>query len=257
MQIKTAKIFKNNKISEDTCLLEFSYNMKILPTQFIMIDTYPYRFLLKPFSIADFEKGICKIIYRIISDGTKFLSTKKPEEEIKFLGPFGNTEKLKSLEINKDDKIILLAGGSGVASIIFLYKYLSKFASGIRIFYGEKEKKYIINLSKFDIKNENVVYTTDDGSFGEKGFVTEVFYKNFKNLKIDYLFVCGPKEMIKSTQKILKYKNIKSFVLLEEYMCCGVGVCKSCVVKVKGKNGWVYQPVCKEGPMFELKDLFL
>ncbi|MFN3550715.1 MAG: hypothetical protein ACK4WJ_02755 [Endomicrobiia bacterium] len=230
---------------------------KVLPTQFIMIDTYPYRFLLKPFSIADFDNGICKIIYRTISDGTKFLSTKQKKEEIKFLGPLGNFEKFKNIKIKPEDNIVILAGGSGVAGMIFVYKYLSKITNNIKFFYGEKEKDYIINLSDFGIKN-NVIYSTDDGSFAEKGFVTEVFYRNYKNFKIDYLFLCGPKQMIKSIQKSLKNKSyIKAYVLLEEYMCCGIGLCRSCVVKVKDKNDWIYQTVCKEGPMFELDNVLL
>ncbi len=258
MQLRSSKILKNVRISKDTYLMEFKLDKKVFPTQFVMIDTYPSRFLLKPFSIADFEKGVCKIIYRAISDGTKFLSTKQKKEEIKFLGPFGNFEKFKNLEIKPKDNIVILTGGSGVAGMIFVYKYLSKITNKIKFFYGEKEKNYIINLSNFGIKN-NVIYCTDDGSFAEKGFVTEVFCRNYENFKIDYLFICGPKKMIKSIQKILKNKSyIKSYVLLEEYMCCGIGLCRSCVVKVRDKNNaWIYQAVCKEGPMFDLKSVLL
>ncbi len=93
MKLNSAKILKNIKISKDTYLMQFKIRQNVFPTQFIMIDTYPYRFLLKPFSVANFEYKVVSIIYKIISDGTKWLSTKKINDEIKFLGPFGNVEK--------------------------------------------------------------------------------------------------------------------------------------------------------------------
>jgi len=254
MKLNSAKILKNIKISKDTYLMQFKIRQNVFPTQFIMIDTYPYRFLLKPFIVANFEDKVVSIIYKIISDGTKWLSTKKINDEIKFLGPFGNVEKIKNLKVNQEDNIVFIAGGSGIASVIFLYKYFSKFTKNLKVFYGEKNKSYVIDLKKFGIKD--VFYTTDDGSYGERGFVTEVFKSYFLSPQI--VFCCGPKEMIKNLKQIMKkYPNTKFYALMEEYICCGVGLCRSCVVKVKNNNGWIYETVCKEGPMFEVENLIL
>lgn len=254
MNIHKSKIIKNSKIAKDTFLLEFKYTYNFLPSQFIMIDTYPYRFLLKPFTIAGYKNGITQIIYRVISDGTKYLSVQK--DKISFLGPFGNTKKIKRISkqiINKN--IAFVAGGSGIASILFLYNYFKKLTKNLVVFYGEKDKSYVINIKQFDIRN--VIYSTDNGTFGEKGSVVDVFSKYLQKNSIDYIFCCGSKAMIKSLQDLLKEKNISSFTLLEEYMCCGVGVCRSCVVKVKNANNFVYQSVCKDGPIFELKNIVI
>lgn len=256
MKIKTSLILKNEKISKDTYLLEFKHNSLVYPSQFIMIDTYPYRFLLKPFSIADFENYKIRIIYRIISDGTRWLSTLKSSDKIRYLGPFGNFNKIKKLKITKDDIIFLVAGGSGVASIIFFYKYFLKFTKNIYVFYGEKDKNYIINLKRFGIKN--AVYTTDNGTFGQRGSVIDATQKFTSQILPNFIFLCGPKNMIKSSKNLLNKSNTKCFALLEEYMCCGVGVCRSCVVKIKNsKEDFNYQTVCKDGPLFELGSLVL
>jgi len=255
MKLKTTKVLVNKEIAKNTFLLRFKYKQNFLPTQFVLIDTYPKRFILKPFSIAGYDNGVVSIIYRVISDGTKLLSTLKPQDTLTFLGPFGNTKKFKDLLKNiKDKKVVFIAGGSGIASIIYLYNYLKKYTNTLQIFYGEKDKNYVINLKKFGIKN--VVYTTDNGSFGEKSTVVDIF--KTKNLDFDFLFCCGPKPMIKSLQTLLQGKNnIKTYVLMEEYICCGIGVCRSCVVKIKSDNDFVYQTVCSDGPLFNLTEVIL
>jgi len=255
MKLQNAKVLENKKIAKDTFILKFKYNVQFIPTQFVLIDTYPKRFLLKPFSIANYEHKSVSIIYRIISDGTKFLSTLKLNDNITFLGPFGNVKKFKNILKNiKTKTVVLIAGGSGVASIIYLYNYLKKFTDKLYLFYGEKTKDYVIKLENFGIKN--VVYCTDDGSYGKKGNIVEVFKKH--NINCEILFCCGPKPMIKSLQNLIKEKNdIKSYALMEEYMCCGVGVCRSCVVKIKSGDDFVYETVCSDGPLFEIEKLII
>lgn len=254
MRLQEAKIIKNLQINSNTFLLEFPYKYNIFPSQFVMIDTYPYRLLLKPFSIAGHKDGVVQIIYRVISDGTKYLSTQK--EKIRFLGPFGNIKKAKQvLKQIKNKKVYLIAGGSGVASLIFFYNYIKKQTKDLLLIYGEKEKSSVVNLKKFGI--ETSIYTTEDGSYGEKGTVVDVFLKYLKNNSIDCVICCGPKPMLKKLQELLSDKNVLSFALLEEYMCCGVGVCRSCVVKIKNKNDFTYQTVCKDGPIFNFNEIII
>ncbi|MEN3014093.1 MAG: hypothetical protein ABDH23_05740 [Endomicrobiia bacterium] len=256
MRIKKSEILKNEKISKDTYLLELKYSRKVFPSQFIMIDTFPNKFLLKPFSIANFENNKITIIYRVISDGTKWLSTLKPKSFLSYIGPFGNFKKIRNLKIQKNNKIFLIGGGSGIACLIFFYKYLTNFTEDVFTFYGEKDRSYIINLKKFKIRNLN--YCTDNGTYGFKGTVLDLAKSKLSEIKPDFIFICGPKEMIKLSQIFLKNPDIKCFVLLEEYMCCGVGVCRSCVVKVKyDSTEFKYQTVCKDGPLFELDSLIL
>ncbi|MCX7957069.1 MAG: hypothetical protein N2643_04145 [Endomicrobia bacterium] len=282
MKLNTSKVIANKQISCDTYLLEFEHSTKVYPTQFVMIDTYPYRFLLKPFSVSDFDGKKLKIIFRKISDGTKWMSTLKTGNLIKYIGPFGNKNKLLDLDIKKYDKIFLIAGGSGIASIIFLYKYLINKTKNIFLFYGEKDKKYIINLNIFNIKQK--YYATDNGSFGFNGNVIDLAKKHFLINSPKFIFICGPKEMLKYSKQIFNNTNstksikfnlaqknffssnlstekfplnfeLTTFAILEEYMCCGVGLCRSCVVKTKNNDIQKYQTVCKDGPLFKLNEL--
>ncbi|MCS7151303.1 MAG: hypothetical protein NZ928_02820 [Endomicrobia bacterium] len=256
MELKTAKVIQNKVLSKNTFLMQLQsiQKMKVYPTQFIFLDTYPYKFLLKPFTIVEYRENILTLIYRTISDGTRFLSTLGKGNIIKFLGPFGNYKKITSLKIKSEDKIALIAGGSGIASIICLYNYFKNFTDNIQIFYGEQTKEYIINLKLFDIKN--IVYTTDDGSYGNKGTVVEIFTNRYPLNVPNYVFLCGPVAMIETLYSNLrKFNSTKIYVLLEEYMCCGVGVCRSCIVKVRSKNKSVIKTVCQDGPTFELKNI--
>ncbi|MCX7716186.1 MAG: hypothetical protein N2Z73_02075 [Endomicrobia bacterium] len=260
MNLNRAIVLKNYPISTNTFLMELKVKLTPppLPTQFVLLDTYPYRYLLKPFTVVCYKNNILTIIYRILSDGTKFLSTLIPNNEINILGPFGNTEILKKFKFNKNNNIAIIAGGSGVACVVFLYKYLYKKCRNIIVYYGERNKKYIINLSRLGINK--VIYATDDGSYGEKGLVRDVFItKTINKVDFDYIFLCGPKSMIKSFSEVFQeLKNTNCYVLMEEYMCCGVGVCRSCVVKTKlENNSTIYQTVCKDGPLFDLWKIVL
>lgn len=258
---KPAIVLQNYPLAYNTYIMKMKIqlNKHPLPTQFVLVDTYPYRYLLKPFTIVEYKNNILTIIYRIISDGTKFLSTLQQGDKLTICGPYGNTNLVKKLYLSKETKIIFIAGGSGVASIANLYKYLSKQTKNIFVYYGEKTKKYIIDLSILGINN--VVYTTDDGSFGKHGLVTDVAVKSIHDVKPEFIFLCGPKGMIKSFLEISKrYPNIKlkCYALMEEYMCCGIGICRSCVVKTKSGSGiTTYKTVCKDGPLFDLSKIEL
>ncbi len=257
------KILKNTRVSQDTYFLSFLSNIKFLPTEFVLIDTFPTKFLLKPFSIAVNDNNSVGIIYRVVGEGTKFISQKIVGEEIYYLGPLGNTYKFNEIvnSLRRNDLILLVAGGSGVASLVYLYKYFTRLGKKVKMFYGETTKTKIINLATFGIKN--VVYTTDDGSFGIRGSVLEAvceYFDNFSSISSITTFVCGPKSMLSRLKEIIETKlknvfNINCYALLEEYMCCGVGVCRSCVVKVKKENTWEYKTVCKDGPLFSLSEV--
>ncbi len=256
--LRTGEILENKKVAKDTYILNVKFKGRVFPTQFLLIDTYPARFLLKPFSISVYKDGVITVIYRVIGEGTKWLSNRQVGEKINFLGPLGNYRKFFEIfKKNKFKKIVLLAGGTGVASLINVYNYVKKFRSNIEFFYGEKSKDFVIDIKKFGVNN--LVVCTEDGSYGEKGNVVEVSRNSIiSDLNDIIIFVCGPKEMIKTVIWLLKnYSRFNCYVLLEEYMCCGYGVCRSCVVKVKKGDNWEYRTVCKDGPLFNVEEIIL
>ncbi|MDR3112319.1 MAG: dihydroorotate dehydrogenase electron transfer subunit [Elusimicrobiota bacterium] len=210
------------------------------PGQFFMIDVEK-NFLRRPLGICDVQVDVISFFYKVVGSGTKNLSNIK-SGQIQALGPLG---KGYPVEYPKNLQPLLIAGGTGIASIHFLAKTLK--AKG-NIYYGVRSKKdlfYLQSLKKF---GWNIVVSTEDGSQGHKGFITEVLEKKIKNT--DVLYVCGPTMMLKSILDITANKQTKVYASLEQKMSCGFGNCQGCVVKINNE----IKSVCKDGPVFEIRN---
>jgi dihydroorotate dehydrogenase electron transfer subunit len=283
---KSYKIISNKEISAG--YFELKVKMDVVskycyPGQFFMLNI-PEVFLCRPISIHCVEKGTVSFLYSVVGRGTKILSVigrssdsvisrrgegKDSCDEIKMLGPLGRGYGLTSnafsnflsrVSLNSYEKKIcpkpgdvslnpvIVAGGTGIASIHFLATRLSR--KGI-LYYGVRSKKDLLCLDKFKKKGWKIVISTEDGSKGYKGYITDVLSENLK--KSDTLFACGPIPMLKKVLQIARGKNIKGFVCLEEKMACGIGNCQGCAVKINGEN----KLICKDGPVFEIKNVEL
>ncbi|MDR0799919.1 MAG: dihydroorotate dehydrogenase electron transfer subunit [Endomicrobium sp.] len=278
---KSYKIISNREI----CTGYFELKVKAdavskycSPGQFFMI-SIPDVFLRRPLGIHDVKKDTVSFLYSVVGKGTKILSemgrtyksvlsSKGDCNEIKMLGPLGRGYNLTpdvssmslsqtSLSLSKKELAetknisfnpVIVAGGTGIASVHFLAAKLKK--KGI-LYYGARSKKDLLCLDKFKKIGWKVAVSTEDGSEGYKGYITDVLSKNLKDG--DMLFACGPTPMLKKVLQIAKERNIKGFVSLEEKMACGVGNCQGCAVKINGGN----KMVCKDGPVFGIEDLEL
>lgn len=258
MNVKKNKIIFNSEIIENRKISGNIYHLKLIvkenlifqPGQFINIlinEDYDI-FLRRPFSVFNKTNKILEIIYKVIGKGTERLSKKKKGDLINILGPLGNSyiDFIDKNNIAEKD-ILLVAGGTGIASVYFFAKWLYDKNSNFKLLYGAKTKKEII-FNKF-FKKFNALFSTDDGSYGKKGPITKFIKKSIDNNSI--IFACGPEPMLKALQN-LNLKN-EIYASFESYMGCGYGVCLSCVIPVKVDNGFEYHRVCKEGPIFDLK----
>jgi len=216
------------------------------PGQFYMLqagDTYD-PLLKRPFSIFRHEDNSLSFLYRIRGKGTLSLSHLKSGDIINAIGPLGNSYP----EPHGD--FIALAGGIGIASLLHL---LAGFKNKAYLFYGARNKEELVMLNEAKAISKESFITTDDGSEGEKGLITDSLMKFFNSLPITHyplpLYACGPTPMLRELSKVVAGKDIKCYVSLEEHMACGVGACLGCVIKtVSG-----YKRVCKEGPVFDIK----
>ncbi len=223
------------------------------PGQFIHVRvTEGYDPLLRrPMSIHRVEeRGKFSILYRVIGRGTKLLSEKKSGENIDLVGPLG-----KGFGLDEDfDRAIMIAGGIGVAPLMFLAQKISSKIANSCLLIGAKTKDELLAVSDFKNMGCKVVTTTEDGSSGRKGFVSDVFEKALVDPSqkgSPIVYACGPRDMLARIVTISKIYSIRCQVSLEEMMACGVGACLSCVVETESGKG----RVCADGPVFEAGDI--
>jgi dihydroorotate dehydrogenase electron transfer subunit len=213
------------------------------PGQFFMIEV-PGVFLRRPISVHDVKKDTLSFLYKVVGKGTTILS-KISTGAIRLLGPLG---KGYDLETYKDFNHVIVAGGTGIASVHFLAAKLNKKGT---LYYGARSQRDLLCLDKFENLGWKIKVSTEDGSKGSKGYITDVLQKNLKS--DDVIFVCGPTPMLKKVLEIAMLKNVKGFASLEEKMACGLGTCQGCAVKVDGKT----KMTCKDGPVFKIEQVEL
>lgn len=220
--------------------------------QFLMIQPKEYDYindpiLRRPFGICDINevKGEFSILYMIVGKGTMLLSTFKEGANIEFSKPLGNM-----FTLQKDKNVALLGGGIGIAPLYFLAKSLKNEGCKTTLFFGGQSSNDIVFKKEFSEIVDHLIVTTNDGTSGIKGLVTEPFEKEIE--KYDFVYACGPKKMLETVSKICMKYNKPVEVSLDERMACGLGACLGCIVYVRDKDGnEIQQRCCVEGPIFD------
>ena len=264
--LEDLKILKNEEVAKNYMMMEIkSENIarKAVPGQFVHISLNEKvngnknitndPLLRRPFSIhdVDVERGIVKILYKVVGKGTFLLSRKRANDVLSIMGPLGN-----GFAIKKDiAKAAIVAGGIGVAPMYFLLKALLKNGVEVDFYLGALSKSEILLVDEIKSLGVELHVATDDGSIGEKGRVTDLLHKNLK--AVDVTYTCGPKLMMREVVKIALAKGIPVQVSMEEKMACGIGACLSCVCKVKNNEHFEYKRVCAEGPVFDGKSVMM
>jgi dihydroorotate dehydrogenase electron transfer subunit len=250
--IQDFEIVYNLRLNKDYFILKlFSEDElpTILPAQFaeVRIPDSSSTFLRRPISIHDvnYEKNTITLLIRIAGNGTEKLSELKAGELINLIFPLGNSFSLPIM-----DKVLLIGGGCGVAPMLYTAKYFMQFGFMPTLLLGYRDKESILRKEKFG-KYGNVFYTTEDGSFGEKGTVLDHSLFNSENFNFKKIYACGPEAMLKNVAVRAKAKNIDCEVSLENMMACGIGACLCCVQNTTTGH----KCVCTEGPVFNTKDI--
>lgn len=199
-------------------------------------------------------------IFHILGRGTQALASLKIGDKVEFLGPLGKS--FSTTPAKEQGKALIVAGGVGTPAVLILAQDLSREGIETHIFLGARTSNDLIGVEDFSRLPINLTVATDDGSSGDKGFVTqslERFLKTQENRNF-VVYTCGPEIMMEHTTKIASSFGLKTFASLEARMACGFGVCVGCVVEIKNSNNSLdsancvnssYQRVCVEGPVFE------
>jgi len=211
--------------------------------------------LRRPFSIHQLNKSNIEILYEVVGEGTRLLSKKKTGEYLDIIGPLGNGFDLQCARPVTKHSLVLVAGGMGVAPLVFLAQALKRKTSGkkclseILVLIGARTKGQILCEKEFKSLGCSVKIATDDGSSGFHGRVTDLLKERITHytLHITQIYACGSKPMLRAISNISVQKNIPAQISLEEHMACGIGACLGCVVDTK--EG--FKRVCKDGPVFE------
>ncbi len=233
---------------------------KSLPGQFVMIrmESDHGPFLSRPLSISSvYSKGnetFMELLYKVVGKGTKLFSRLKEGTALRAAGPLG-----KGFDLSPSSrKIILIAGGIGVVPLAFLaQRCRERFPDPDIICYlGAGEAGVIPGLERLEQVCSEVKISTDDGSRGYHGTVTELFRQDLGCYNGDdvRIYSCGPRSMLRSLQTLLQDQPIACQVSLEERMACGIGACLGCVVRTRGDDGEEkLVRACTEGPVFDIK----
>jgi len=222
------------------------------PGQFIQVQTSESYdpFLCRPISIADVKTNQLRIIFRVRGKGTILLKEKNHGDTIYLLGPLG-----KPATLVNGKQVILCAGGVGIAPLLFLAKELSK-KNKLHLYFGAKNKSELVLRNEFNPLCEKIFLTTEDGSIGHKGFITDLFPRAV-GFNPDILYAAGPLGMLQEIKSKIKYQKLKTgklYGFLEERMGCGCGICFGCAVKKKDNS---FSRVCTDGPVFDLNEIEL
>ena len=218
----------------------------MLPGQFaeVRIDDSATTYLRRPISIHNVVNNELWLLVRRAGAGTDKLASLAEDAVVNMVLPLGNTF---TMPTDKNMRPLLIGGGVGVAPLLYWGKELAK--QGIRpaFLLGARSDKDLLQLPEFEAVGD-VYLSTEDGSAGEKGFVTQ---HSVLNESFSYIYTCGPKPMMQAVARIARAHNIACEVSLENLMACGVGACLCCVEDtVEG-----HVCVCKEGPIFNIDRL--
>jgi dihydroorotate dehydrogenase electron transfer subunit len=223
----------------------------ILPGQFaeVLVSNSTTTYLRRPFSIydVDYEKNELSLLIKTIGDGTAALSKLKEGDILNLIYPLGN-----SFSLPEGKKALLIGGGVGIAPMLLLSKLL--FEKGFKpdVLIGGRTSCDILEPEKYKPYG-NVFITTDDGSAGEKGMVTQHSLFSEKVKEYSIIYACGPDPMMKAVARVAASLEIPCEISLENTMACGIGACLCCVVETIDGN----KTTCIEGPVFDTRKLKL
>ncbi len=250
-RIEDLNIVENKRISTDFNILELQGDKElpiIKPGQFVQVrvDGSPETFLRRPISIhdVDYKRNTIKLLIQVAGSGTLKLSQLRVGDKLNLVYPLGNSFSTPET----GEKILLVGGGCGIAPLLYLGKHLKSIGYQPDILLGFRNRSRII---EFDAYSEigTVYLTTEDGSQGEKGYVTD--HSVLSEVGYDRIYCCGPDSMMRAVAGYAIRQNAVCEVSLENLMACGIGACLCCVVDtIKGNLC-----SCIDGPVFNITDL--
>jgi dihydroorotate dehydrogenase electron transfer subunit len=261
-----APILRHEPIPPDHFLLTLeapAIARTVRPGQFVMLQVREGRdpLLRRPMSVCRVlpgRPGRIQILYKVVGEGTRCLSRRAAGAAIRMLGPLGNGFTLGPAAPRarvRGARPILVAGGIGIAIFPFLAERLLRAGRRPLLLFGARTRHDLVGLPFFRARRIATRLATEDGSAGERGYVTRLLQPLLERegaSSAHDLYVCGPTPMMRAVAEIASRAGVSCQLALESQMPCGIGVCLGCVVRSRGgADVPTYVRVCTEGPVFE------
>ena len=247
------RVTENRALPSAYCLLKLTDDERLpemRPGQFVevRVDGSPQTFLRRPISINFVDRATNELwlLIQQVGEGTKRLAASRVGETVNLLLPLGNSFTIPYE--SSGSRLLLIGGGVGTAPLLYLGDELRKSGFEPVFLLGAKRKEDLVQLSEFQ-KRGICHVTTEDGSLGEKGYVTD--HSVLQHGAFDRIFTCGPKPMMVAVARYAASRSIPCEASLENIMACGIGACLCCVEQTKEGH----KCVCTEGPVFNTNEL--
>lgn len=222
---------------------------RVAPGQFVHVQlpALEHRVLRRPFSVFDVEPamGTLSLIYKTVGEGTTHLAGLGVGVSLDLLGPLGHGYSAPAA----GQTPVVVAGGYGCAAT---YLFVRRTPAPCIVLLGGRTAADLLLVEEFGALGADVRLATDDGSRGHRGVVTDLLEAALEGILAPFVVACGPNPMLKSVCRIVGQRRLEAEISLDHAMCCGVGACFACVVKMEADNadGWEYVRTCTSGPVF-------
>ncbi|MDP6525092.1 MAG: dihydroorotate dehydrogenase electron transfer subunit [Kiritimatiellia bacterium] len=252
-EIATARVLSNAAYSGEYRELRLdvtSISGRVKPGQFVHVRVpgLSDRVLRRPFSVFHADMDVLCVLYKVVGQGTEVLASVEKGGNISVLGPLGNGFP----PVDESAFPVLVAGGYGVAPLCFFAEHTA--APGV-LFVGGATASDILCVERFEKMGWDVHVTTEDGSMGQRGLVTDALDEWLGECELDRppeFFVCGPDGLLRAIGERCVLQGWKGSLSLDKHMGCGLGACLACVQRLRGPNGEEFWArVCKDGPVFD------
>lgn len=202
------------------------------------------------FSHASQQTGEIELEYAVVGRGTQLLANMQAHDTGSVLGPGGNGW---NIPCDTDEKVLLISGGIGIAPIVACARELYKRKISYDVIIGVQTQASLIGEDMLcDLGSSQIICTTDDGSYGVKGFVTKPLESMLKTQHYTQCMMCGPEPMMKAAYERMQPYDIAVQVSLERMMTCGFGACNTCIVETRTKGN---VKTCTCGPVMKAEEI--
>jgi dihydroorotate dehydrogenase electron transfer subunit len=250
-------VISHQQLAQDMYVMEFvapTMAKECQPGQFLQVrpgNTYD-PLLRRPISIYDVdqEKGSISLLYRVVGRGTDLMTGIRVNDFIDIMGPLGRGFSMP----DGPKEALLVGGGVGMAPLVYLGRVLKERGCHVMVMCGAANAAQLVTADKFKELDISFLPATMDGSAGYKGLVTDLLITQVNASGFDIIYTCGPEPMMNLVALYAEIHHIWGEVSLEEHMACGVGACLGCARRLK-KNDEAYVKVCKDGPVFNMKEV--